>query len=253
MHCRRWLGALVLVLAWIGAAHAEPRIALVIGNAHYSGPMLPVLKTPANDAELMAKTLTKLGFVVIEVEDADWGQMKRAIQDFGDKLASAGPAATSLFFYSGHGIQVSGQSYLVPRGADIQKESDVLVEAVSASDVLDQVAFAGSRTNIVIVDASQNNPLQRGFRSVAGLARPGGDFPDTFISLSAAPGTVAEDGHGPHSAFVAALAEAMLTPGLTIHEVFESVRVKVLVATKYRQVTWESSTLTAPFHFVPQN
>ena len=256
MHCRRWLVALFLALACIGAAaaKAEPRIALVIGNAQYSGPMLPAMGTPANDADLMAKTLTNLGFKVITVTDVDQKMMKRAINAFGDMLASAGPTATSLFFYSGHGISVGGESYMVPLNAHIERESDVDLEAIPIDVVLRQIAFAGIATNIVIVDASQNNPLQRGFRSASrGLTRIGVDFPGAFISLSAAPGTLAEDGHGKHSAFVAALAEAMLTPDQTIHQVFESVRVKVLEATEHRQVTWESSTLIAPFHFVPQN
>src|SRR3954468_17806471 len=84
----RWMTALrsfglvaaaLLVLA--GAAQAEPRVALVIGNSSYGGE-LAQLPNPANDARLMAKTLKGLGFTVIESEDSDQAQMKRVIQAF---------------------------------------------------------------------------------------------------------------------------------------------------------------------------
>ena len=255
MHLGKWWGLVALVLACLGGtqAAAEPRVALVIGNAHYSGESLQALDNPDNDARLMAETLKKAGFDVVLVSDADQKQMKRAVRAFGEMLVSAGPEATGLFFYSGHGVGVEGESYLVPLNAEIAREADVELEAVSLGEVMAQANFAGNATNIVIVDASQNNPLSRGFRSSSGLARLGADFPGTFVSFSAAPGTLAEDGHGSNSPFVSALAETMLTPDLTISEVFEIVRRKVLEETKDRQVTWDASTLAAPFYFVPKN
>ena len=42
------------------AAHAEKRIALVIGNSAYQG--TPALKNSGNDAADMAAVLTRLGF-----------------------------------------------------------------------------------------------------------------------------------------------------------------------------------------------
>src|SRR3954464_14709684 len=74
----------------------EPRFALVIGNSAY-GPEIGNLANPANDAKLMAATLRKVGFDVLELEDADRKRMSRAIVDFGEKLAKAGGQATGLF------------------------------------------------------------------------------------------------------------------------------------------------------------
>jgi hypothetical protein len=34
--------------------------------------------------------------------------MKRAIQEFGPRLEKAGPGAVGLFYYAGHGVQLSG-------------------------------------------------------------------------------------------------------------------------------------------------
>src|SRR6185295_6275381 len=80
----------------------EPRIALVIGNAEYADAMK--LANPANDAALIGGTLRKLGFDVILVTDAKQKQLQRAIVDFGDRLAAAGPNAVGLFYYAGHGV-----------------------------------------------------------------------------------------------------------------------------------------------------
>ena len=65
-----------------GAAHAEKRIALVIGNAEYQ---TGALNTPANDAGLVAQTLQASGFDVAGARDLDQDSLRRAFRDFLDK------------------------------------------------------------------------------------------------------------------------------------------------------------------------
>ncbi len=232
----------------------EPRIALVIGNAEYADAMK--LANPANDATLIGATLKKLGFEVILVTDARQKPMQRAIVDFGDRLAAAGPNAVGLFYYAGHGVQLDGQNYLVPTDADIAREVDAEIDGVSADLVLKQMAYAGSRVNIVILDACRNNPLTPDFRSTAAAAVEG--FAEirtkpkgTFIAYSTAPGEVAVDGNDGHSPFAKALAGAMQRPGLDLPEVFQQVRQDVLAATDERQTPWDSSSLVKAFYFAP--
>jgi uncharacterized caspase-like protein/lipoprotein NlpI len=248
----RIIGLLLAALVLLGRpALAEPRVALVIGNSNYGGD-LGHLPNPANDARLMAKTLRGIGFTVVEAEDADQNRMKRAIQDFSAQLANAGDGATGLFFYAGHGLQVAGTNYLIPIGAKIAREGDVDIEAVPVDLVMKQMAFAESAVNIVILDACRNNPLSRGFRSVTrGLADPSVRPMGSFIAYSTAPGDVAEDGNGSNSPYTTALAAAIVKPGASINDIFQDVRGKVLAATNKKQVPWDSSSLTAPFYFVP--
>jgi carboxyl-terminal processing protease len=204
----------------------------VVGNSNYGGD-LGVLANPVNDARLVAESLKKIGFDVIEVEDADQNALKRAIAAFGDRMASAGSEATSLFFYAGHGLQVGGQNYLIPVQAKIARERDVDIEAISLDTVLKQMAWAESKVNIVILDACRNNPLSRGFRSTTqGLAEITVKPQGSFISYSTAPGDVAVDGNGSNSPFSAAFAEAIEKPGLDINDVFREVRADVMAATK---------------------
>src|ERR1041384_8285136 len=101
---RLWgvLFILLCLLVWNRPAAAEPRIALVIGNGNY-GSSFSSLPNPPNDARLITKALKGAGFDVQTVLDADQKQMKRALQDFGQKLADKGKDAVGLFYYAGHG------------------------------------------------------------------------------------------------------------------------------------------------------
>ncbi|GAB2174698.1 caspase family protein [Dongia sp. agr-C8] len=244
------VAGLCLLMSAVTTAQAEPRVALVIGNSNY-GSEMGKLPNPINDANLVAQALQKTGFSVVKVTDVDQKRLKRAIIEFGDKLTAAGPETTALFFYAGHGVQVKGMNYLVPVGADIGKESDVGLEAVSADEVLQQMEYAGARVNIVILDACRNNPLARGFRSASRGLAPMDATRGTFIAYSTSPGDVAADGDGKNSPYSAALAKTIVQPGIGIEEAFRDVRAQVMAATGEKQVPWDSSSLTAPFYFSP--
>jgi len=238
--------ALLGVALWLvlsGEAVAAARVALVVGNGDYAAE-IGKLKNPTSDAHLMADTLTGLGFEVALVTDADQKAMKRAIREFGQKLRETGPQGIGLFYYAGHGVQVDGENFLLPVGAEIQAEGDVELEAVSASSILSQMQFAGNAVNLVFLDACRNNPLTRSFRSGArGLARV--DAPrGSFVGYSTAPGDVSVDGESSNSPYALALVEELNTPGISIEEAHRAVRGKVLAATNQRQTPWDSSSLT---------
>ena len=248
--------ALVLSAGWFatprdGFAATPARIALVIGNSGYDD--MPPLANPANDAQLMAATLRKIGFEVIERIDADLNTMQLAVFALQDRLTEAGADAVGLFYYAGHGVQIGGTNYLIPIGAEINREKDVDIEAVSANAVLANMEFAGNRVNIVIMDACRNNPYKRSFRSAArGLAEMSATA-GTLIAYATGPGDVAADGSGANSPYTLALSRAMNTSGLTVERMFKQVRNEVRTETNERQTPWESSSLTgADFYFTPK-
>jgi formylglycine-generating enzyme required for sulfatase activity len=247
---RRLLLTILALVALAAPAWAEARIALVIGNSNYGGD-LPKLPNPANDAELMTATLKKLGFKVVEVRDADLNQMNKAVREFGNLLQEGGKQAVGLFFYAGHGLQIDGENWLIPVKAKIERAADAEFEAVAASKILGQMQFAENSLNIIILDACRNNPLSRGMRSAStGLAKM--DAPlGSFIAYSTAPGQTAADGKGKNSPYTAALAKAIMKPGIAIEEAFRDARVDVLAATNKEQIPWESSSLTGAFQFNP--
>src|SRR5664279_5011762 len=106
----------VLSILSTGPAAAEKRIALVVGNSAYQN--ITPLDNPRTDATLMADTLSSLGFTLIGGRaqlDLDKSALDIAVQNFGRQIQGVDVA---LFYYAGHGVQVSGSNYLVPVSAN---------------------------------------------------------------------------------------------------------------------------------------
>ena len=91
----RWTILLATLVAIVlpGTAHAEKRVALVIGNSAYS--KISPLANPKNDAQLIARTLSEVGFDVVMSTDVDRLSMARAISKFGRRLRRAGKNAVA--------------------------------------------------------------------------------------------------------------------------------------------------------------
>lgn len=235
----------VMMAALLAAAlEAEPREALVIGNGAYP----QTLANPENDARLVAAALQRVGFRVEVHTDLDRKAMNREILQFGKRLRAAGPQATGLFYYGGHGLEVGGENFLLPLGAAVETEADIQVEGVRVQDVLAQMQAAGDAVNIVILDACRNAPIlpaRGGARGLARMTAPTG----TYLAYSTAPGETAEDGAaGDHSPFAAALAAELAVPE-PIDAVFTGVRRRVWSATAHRQTPWTASSLLDAFYF----
>lgn len=236
-------------LAGICPALAETRVALVIGNAKYTG---NPLVNARRDGELMARTLTSAGFDVLTVFDGGAGEMRTAVTEFSRRLQS--PDTVALFYYAGHGVQADGENYLIPLGTGIKTMNEVALNALSLSDVLKAMARSEARMNIVILDACRDNPFAGTSRSIAsgGLAptvAPAG----TIIGYATAPGQVARDGDGQNSPYTAALAANVPVIGLTLEDVFRATRRRVLEVTAGQQTPWEHSSLIGEFYFKPKS
>ena len=244
--------AVIVLPAMAAPARAENRQALVIGNSGYA---VGMLVNPQHDAEAIAKALKAVGFTVTKLIDANQKDMRRAVVEFGRRLRSSD--SVGLLYYAGHGVQVGGENFLIPIGADIKDEAEVAVEALNLNEILRTMARAESQTNIVILDACRNNPFENITRSsggalTGGLAQvvaPAG----TLIAFATAPGQVALDGEGRNSPYSAALAQAIPQPGLVLEEVFRRARRQVLAATGNKQTPWEHSSLTVEFYFRPKS
>jgi Caspase domain/Domain of unknown function (DUF4189) len=247
-------GVILAALAWSccsAPAFAEKRIALVVGNSAYQN--ITRLDNPKNDALLIADTLGGLGFTLIgggAQTDLDKAALDLAIQNFGRQIQGAD---VTLFYYAGHGVQVSGSNYLVPVNANPTREADVDFQMVDVNLVLRQMQGSGTRLNMVILDACRNNPFgARGLRSAEGglaqLRAPEG----TLISYATQPGSVAQDGVDGHSPYTRALAATVVQAGLDIFQTFNQVGLVVKRTTGGAQQPWVSSSpIDGTFYFVP--
>jgi uncharacterized caspase-like protein len=244
----RYRICILILILWsaCGVARPQERVALVIGNSNYAN---SPLANPVNDARLIAATLRQLDFDVIEQLDADENTMERAIQDFGDRLEDIGKKAVGLFYYAGHGVQLDGVNYLIPIGAQIDRERRIKSEAVSTNVVMDAFEYARNELNFLILDSCRDNPYASSSRSaqrgLASMDAPAG----TLIAYATAPGKTASDGDGENSPYSSALATAMRQKGVLVEQMLKNVSRSVVAETDNEQRPWVASSLIVDFYF----
>jgi uncharacterized caspase-like protein len=228
------------------AAHAEKRIALVIGNASYQA---GALETPANDAGLIAQTLQAAGFDVVGARDLDQDSLRRAFRDFLEKATSSGPDTVAFVYLSGHGLQLEGENYFVPIDARIARDADIAAEALRISDYIRPLAALRLKGSIVVLDAARANQFAKsGPQLAGGLALVEPD-PGMLIAFNAAPGTVAPETQGSYGPYAQALAEMMREGGLPLAGVFDRTRLRVNDMTKGALVPWHASKVQTALVF----
>jgi uncharacterized caspase-like protein len=263
----------VLLLGFSSAAPwaaPEKRVALVIGNAAYTG--ISPLKKPIQDAQRMADVLRAMKFEVIVGTD----ETKAGMEDMAQKFRAAVKGAdVGFFFYSGHGFQTNRVdqqhpvNHLVPVDFKVQ-EGDVL-PATLALDVVVDTLRREARLGFVFVDACRSDPLltaasahlasstravtiTRGFSPVnietqqipVAKKGPAKGPMGLLIAYATDPGNVAFEGDtGVLSPFTGALVKHLATSGLSAAEIMGLVSADVALQTKGEQTPWNVSSLTA--------
>jgi uncharacterized caspase-like protein len=218
-------------------AHAEKRVALVLGNSAYRN--VPPLPNPVNDGATIAATLKNAGFDVVDSRsDLPALEMRRALRDFTD---AARDADIAVIYYAGHGMEVDGTNYLIPVDAKLERDTDVYDEALSLDRIL-VAAEPAKQLRLVILDACRDNPFAKNMKKTValraigrGLAKIEPTSPNTLIAYSAKAGSTALDGDTKNSPFTIALAKHLTTPGLDVRRAFGFVRDDVLKETGNRQ------------------
>lgn len=237
--------ASAVVPHWALAANpGAARVALVIGNAAYAmGPLL----NPTRDASAMSGLLRGIGFQVVEARDAGRAQMQAAIQQARELLK--GQDGVGMLYYAGHGLQLDWRNYMLPVDVKLAAAQDVPVQAVDVQAVLDAFKAAGTRMNILVLDACRDNPFPQA--SVAKGLAPLDAPPGTFFAYATAPGNVAEDGSAAdgNGLYTKYLLQELRKPQARIEDVFKRVRLQVRQASQGRQIPWESTSLEDDFVF----
>lgn len=247
------------VTAW--GATPERKVALVMGNSDYR--FVPPLTNPKNDADAVAETLARLDFDVIKVVNVGIEDTRATLARFGERIANAD---VGLFFYAGHGVQVQGESYLLPTDVQPQQGLDLAKDALTVSEVHAVFQKAGTKVSLVVLDACRDDPFssnapagsgQRGIANAATVDIRRGLAPMTkvdgmLVAYAAAPGEVAQDGDGGNSPFTAALLQWIDRPGLETSRLFRRVRQNVIELTAGSQIPWVEDALATEFYFRQQ-
>jgi uncharacterized protein YraI len=190
---------ILILLSWFCLAipaHAEKRLALVIGNDTYQH-IDKLLKAKA-DAKGYADLLREKGFLVEDRYDLGYDEMEAAVAGFVDRIE---PGDTAVFVYSGHGWSDGAHNYLVgvdaPASASQERLTRLSVPIRNgATGVLDDFERKGAALKVAIIDACRDNPFQpppghKGYGLGRGL-RPEG-IEGSFVVYSAGEGQSALD------------------------------------------------------------
>ena len=208
----------------------EKRLALVIGNSEYT--YLPKLPNPVNDADLIAEKLDSLNFDVILAKNLLTARdMKKKIAEFGNKRKEYD---VGYIFYAGHGVEVSGNNYLLPTDEDFKSDEDVINFGVPVESIIMYLTKNLNQVNILVLDACRNNPIwensdlsrSSSSQSKGGLARM--QVAGTLVAFSTDAGNVAADGKGNNSIYSSSLAKNMMLYDTSLDQVFRNVRREVL-------------------------
>src|SRR5438067_1996922 len=228
-------GLATCIAAFAVPAHAEKRVALVVGNNDYRN--VPKLQKAVNDARTMGDTLKQLGFTVMVAENQNRQAFSQTLLAF-DRAVEAGD--TAFFFYAGHGFEIAGQNFLLPTDVPAATEGQeelVRDASVLADRIIERLQNRKVRTAILVFDACRNNPFERaGTRAVAGgggLA-PMTQLPEGVFSVfSAGPRQTAldrlsNDDTNPNSVFTRTFARWVTESGVNLVQVAQ--RTRLLVA-----------------------
>jgi Caspase domain len=232
-----------------------PRVALIIGNSHYTS--MPSLTNPQNDAADVDAALRSLGFDTVVGIDLDRAHMNDVLSRFSRKAAGA---AVAIVYYAGHGMQFEGKNYLLPTDANLVAETDVnRFQLLPVDDLIDVLALAKGM-QLIFLDACRINPVEREFKnkiaSAAGATRAGAQTrgfsrivrSGLIVMFATTANEVAADADaaGRNSPFTSQFLKDIVTPNLEIRQVLNRVQNDVYMSTKKAQLPEITSQYVGP-------
>jgi len=230
------------------------RKALVIGNDAYKK-VTPLLNA-AEDAKVVAESLTTLGFKVSLKLDVDRKQFQSEIRAFKNQAKVGDEVA---IFYAGHGVQIASTNYLLPVDIAGQNEEEIRDDAISLQRILDDMTEKEAKFTLAMIDACRDNPFKSSGRSVIGTR---GLAPTTaatgqMIVFSAGTGQQALDKLGPNDKsknglFTRVFVKEMQKAGVSVDRVVRNVRTEVVALAKsvgHNQVPAIYDQVVGEFYF----
>jgi formylglycine-generating enzyme required for sulfatase activity len=235
--CAAWIGSVLSgLLVNIASAHAEKRVALVVGNDSYLNLAVDrQLLNAAHDAQAVGDALAKIGFTV--VRGANLGR-QGMIDKLAELTSQLQPGDTAAFFYAGHGVAIGGVNYLVPSDVPAvtpDAEARVRGASIAEADVVAELEAKGVRVALLVLDACRDNPFPRtatrSIGSTRGLvdAKPARGV---FTIYSAGIGQTALDRLGPNdptqdSVFTRVFVDELAKPGIDLTSLAVETRERV--------------------------
>lgn len=205
------------------------RLALVIGNDAYVS--VSRLQNARADARAMAEVLGRTGYQVRLRLDLGERAMKDELRAFKAEIRGGDEV---LFYFAGHGVQLSGANYLLPTDVRGEAEDQVRDDAVLLQKVLDDIQDSKARFALAIIDACRDNPFRSAGRSLGGRGlAPTAVATGQMVMFSAGAGQQALDRLGerdrdPNGLFTRILLKEIDKPDVSVDRVLRAVRNQVV-------------------------
>lgn len=234
---------------------SNQRLALVIGNDSYR--QVRRLDNARADARALARALEAAGFAVTLKLDVDQKGMKQALRAFKAQLAGGDEA---VFYFSGHGVQLAGENYLLPVDIEGQNADQIRDDAVSLQRVLDDLNEQKARFALAIIDACRDNPFKGKEKAIGGRGLAA-TSPATGQMVIYAAGTgqqaldrLNEQDTNPNGLFAREFLKEMNRPGVPVSQVLRNVRNEVVRLARtvgHEQVPALYDQVIGDFYFRP--
>ncbi|HKZ78639.1 MAG TPA: caspase family protein [Pyrinomonadaceae bacterium] len=146
------------------------RYALVIGVDQYADTQITTLGGASNDARALARALIQYGGFPSEQvtlmaadQPAERQPTRGNILRRLSNLAAVIPAdGLLLLSFAGHGIERSGQAFLLPSDSQVSNDVDLLEQtAINVTQIKDRIKKIGVQQVLMILDACRNDPVGR--------------------------------------------------------------------------------------------
>lgn len=163
----------LVALIWLSVCEvsAETRWAVVVGIDHYESPRIPRLAGAVKDADTIARAfiqyveVPETNLVLLTSAGADKPTKERVLGALLWLRERAQPEDLILVFFAGHGVERSGEHYLLTfdtkTGADPDAVSEAAVRssALTATELRRELDGLKARHRIVMIDACRTDPF----------------------------------------------------------------------------------------------
>ena len=232
-------------------------VAMLIGNSSYWN--VP-LNSVENDIQNMSEALEAIGFDVAVRKNL------KEPKDFRDALAAvvkekkAGPDDVLVVYYSGHGLEIEGKTYLLGTGLRTSERygEEIRMHAQSAEELLALMERKDPGTRILMIEACRNDLMLAGSEAQNAAKRSGFAFnrasvPNTYVMFANRPGvpTPARSEYGLMGPFTESFIEALRSTSGEIRDVFAEAKRNTVRISPEQEPVLETSDKTDLFSMRP--
>src|SRR5262249_38674501 len=142
--------------------------------------------------------------------------------------------------------------YLLPVDGNVESNADIRKQCVDLGQLLRVLARGKGKTALIILDSCRDDPFGSRFRPTQkGLSQYDAP-PGTLLAFATSPGSVSIEIEGQvNGLYTKHLVRELSVNGVRIEDALKRVRLNVRVASRGRQIPWESTSLESDLYLFP--